>query len=59
MPAQQQEKPMRYVMVFTRAFRAPLQATFHADDSEALDDMTSLLEMADKRSRHQTPTRED
>jgi hypothetical protein len=51
MSAQQQEKPMRHVMVFTRAFRAPLQATFSVSEDDSLRDLCQLLEQADRRTR--------
>lgn len=50
MSCQQKEKPMRHVMVFTRAFRTPLQATFSASQSNSLEDLCRLLEIADQRA---------
>lgn len=56
MPGQQeQEKPMRHVMVFTRTFRSPLQATFSPSENDSLDELCRLLEMADERARRCAP----
>ncbi len=52
MPAKQ-EKPMRHVMVFARAFRAPLQGAYTPDSEAAPDEFTMLLELADKRVREE------
>ncbi len=51
MPGPLQKKPMRHVMVFTRAFRAPLQAKFSPPGSDLPEELCRLLEMADIRAR--------
>lgn len=46
---------MRHVMVFTRTFRSPLQATFSPSENDSLDELCRLLEMADERTRRCAP----
>lgn len=53
MPANE-EKPMRHVMVFARAFRTPLQGAYAPDSEAVADEFTTLLEMADKRVQEES-----